>query len=31
MRSGGKEGGLAIVRDKDETHEVEVSELTAVE
>ena len=32
MRSGGKEGGLAIVRDKDgNSHEVEVSELTAVE
>jgi len=32
MRSGGKEGGLAIVRDKDgKSHEVEVSELSAVQ
>ena len=32
MRSGGKEGGLAVVRDKDgNSHEVEVSELSAVQ
>ena len=32
MRSGGKEGGLAIVRDNDgKSHEVEVSELSAVQ